>query len=87
MKAKNTKEKSRTDWARIDDMKDEHIDLSDIPEADEAFFRTAVRWPGHKRQITLRLDPDIVAFFRRQGKGYQTSINAVLRKYVEAHSR
>jgi uncharacterized protein (DUF4415 family) len=32
----------------------------------------------------LRLDPDVLAFFRKSGKGYQTTINAVLRKYVES---
>jgi len=68
-------------------MKDSDIDLSDNPELDRSFFREAVLWPGPKRQITLRLDPDILAFFRKTGKGYQTTINAVLRKYVEAQRR
>ncbi len=40
-----------------------------------------------KKQITLRLDPDVLAFFRKHGKGYQTTINAVLRKYVEGRKR
>jgi uncharacterized protein (DUF4415 family) len=68
-------------------MKDSEIDYSDIPPLPPEFFKEAVFWPGRKQQITLRLDPDILAFFRKTGKGYQTTINAVLRKYVEAHKR
>lgn len=77
------KKESRTDWARINAMKDEDIDYSDIPELDDAFFREAVAWPVHKKQITLRLDPEVLDFFKAQGRGYQTAINKVLRRYVE----
>lgn len=66
-------------------MKDEDIDTSDIPELTADFFKKAVLWPGTKKQITLRLDPDVIDFFRKKGRGYQSLINAVLRKYVEAH--
>ena len=79
----NTKRRSRTDWKRIDSLRDEDIDYSDIPKQGADFFAQAILWPGPKKQITLRLDPDVLAFFRKSGKGYQTSINAVLRKYVE----
>jgi uncharacterized protein (DUF4415 family) len=65
-------------------MPDSKIDYSDIPALGDDFFHDAIRWPGNKRQITLRLDPDILAFFRRHGRGYQTTINAVLRRYMEA---
>ncbi|MBI5100349.1 MAG: BrnA antitoxin family protein [Nitrospirae bacterium] len=54
---------------------------------DKDFFKKAVLWPGTKKQLTLRLDPDVIDFFKKQGRGYQTTINAVLRKYVEAHMR
>lgn len=64
-------------------MTDEDIDYSDIPPLGPEFFKTAVFWPGTKQQITLRLDPDVLAFFRKQGKRYQTTINAVLRRYME----
>jgi len=50
------------------------------------FFKNAILWPGFKEQITLRVDPDVLKFFRKQGRGYQTTINAVLRKYMEAQS-
>jgi len=81
--ANSTKKRSRTDWKRIDSLRDEDIDYSDIPKLGPDFFARAILWPGPKKQITLRLDPDVLAFFRKRGKGYQTSINAVLRKYVE----
>jgi uncharacterized protein (DUF4415 family) len=81
--ANSTKRRSRTDWKRIDSLRDEDIDYSDIPKLGPDFFARAILWPGPKKQITLRLDPDVLAFFRKRGKGYQTSINAVLRKYVE----
>jgi uncharacterized protein (DUF4415 family) len=80
------KKKSKTDWARLRAMKDKDIATSDIPELTDVFFKKAVLWPGTKKQITLRLDPDVIEFFKKQGRGYQSTINAVLRKYVEAHS-
>jgi uncharacterized protein (DUF4415 family) len=68
-------------------MKDSEVDFSDNPPLDGKFFAEAVFWPSRKQQITLRLDPDVLAFFRSTGKGYQTTINAVLRKYVQAQKR
>ena len=75
---------SRTDWKRIDAMRDEDIDFSDIPEQGADSFAHSIIWPGPKKQITLRLDPDVLTFFRKHGRGYQSTINAVLRKYREA---
>lgn len=86
MSVQGTKRKPRTDWKRVDAMKDEDIDTSDIPELGEAFFKNAVFWPGVKNQITLRLDPDVLSFFRKHGRGYQTVINGVPRKYMEAQT-
>jgi len=43
-----------------------------------------VRMPQSKQQITLRLDPDVIGWFKRTGKGYQSRMGAVLRSYVEA---
>lgn len=40
--------------------------------------------PETKQQITLRLDPDVIRFFKRTGKGYQSRMGAVLKSYVEA---
>src|SRR5271165_2324245 len=61
---------------------DEEIDTSDIPELTEKFWQNAVRNPFYrpvKQQLTLRLDADIIAWLRRQGKGYQTRASALLR--------
>jgi uncharacterized protein (DUF4415 family) len=68
-------------------MRDEDIDLSDSPELGQDFFANAILWPGPKKQITLRIDPDVLKFFRKRGRGYQTTINTVLRKYMEAQER
>ena len=61
---------------------DDAIDTSDIPELTEQFWQNAVRNPFYrpvKQELTLRLDADIIAWLRRQGKGYQTRANALLR--------
>jgi uncharacterized protein (DUF4415 family) len=81
---KNTKKRSRTDWKRVDALRDEDIDYSDIAKLGPDFFAEAIVWPGPKKQITLRVDPDVLTFFREQGRGYHTVINAILRKYMEA---
>ena len=66
-------------------MKDRDIDFSDIPPLDNAFFANAVlRLPRRKKSLSIRLDPDVLEWFKHQGKGYQTRINAVLRMYMEA---
>jgi uncharacterized protein (DUF4415 family) len=90
MKRSVTSKKSRTNWARVDAMKDEDIDFSDSPEiAPEMFARAVVRKGlkpvQRKEQLTLRIDSDVLEWFRRQGQGYQTKINALLRAYMEAH--
>lgn len=88
MSANDTKKNSRTDWERVRAMADEEIDTSDIPPLDDRFFVEAeLRLPEAKPSITIRLDPDVLEWFKSQGKGYQTRINAVLRRYVEAHKR
>jgi uncharacterized protein (DUF4415 family) len=77
---------SETDWVRVTQMNDADIDTSDIPELTEDFFKNArIRWPEKKQQITLRVDQDVIAWFKHQGKGYQSAMNAVLRKYVDVH--
>lgn len=69
-------------------MSDEEIDTSDIAPLDKEFFVDAeLRLPQPKELITLRLDHDVLAWFRNSGKGYQTRINAILRAYIEAHRK
>ena len=67
-------------------MKDEDIDYSDISELDTKFFKTAVlKMPEKKALITLRVDKDVLNWFKSKGKGYQTRINMLLRGYMESH--
>jgi uncharacterized protein (DUF4415 family) len=71
-------------------MQDEDIDLSDAPEITPDMFAQAVVRHGlkpapKKQQITIRVDHDVLEWFRAQGRGYQTKINALLRAYMEAH--
>ncbi len=71
-------------------MADDEIDFSDIPELTPEMFANAVWRRGlkpvsKKQQVTLRLDADILDWFRSQGSGYQTKINQLLRAYVDAH--
>lgn len=71
---------------RVDVPRDEDIDYSDIPEPDTDFFRKArVVVPPRKQQLTIRLDTDVLAWLKSQGKGYQSRINAILRAYYDAH--
>ena len=75
---------SQSNWDAVDKLAD--VDLIDesLPELDETFWQEAVFVPGPKRQITLRIDQDVVEYFRSQGPGYQRRMNAVLRRYVQA---
>lgn len=78
---------------KVAEMPDEEIDFSDIPEAGEEFFKNAKRgtmYRAVKQQTTIRLDADVLDWFKRHarnGKGYQTDINRVLRAYVEAQEK
>jgi len=66
-------------------MSDADIDYSDIPELDESFFKKeVVKLPVKKDSVTLRIDHDVLEYFKHQGRGYQTLINAVLKTYAHA---
>ncbi len=89
MNKKHTSHKSETDWQRVDALRDEDIDFSDCPEITAEMFAKATVRKGlvpiaPKAQIKLRLDADVLAWFKTQGKGYQTRINALLRAYMDA---
>ena len=77
-------EVSKTDWKRLSGMKDADIDTSDIPELDDAFFQNAELRLPLKQPVTLRLDADVLIWFKSQGHGYQTRINKLLRLYMES---
>ena len=90
MKKAAISKRSRTDWKRVDALKDEEIDLSDTPEVSPEMFARALVRQGlkptpRKAQLTLRLDSDVLEWFRKQGQGYQTKINTLLRAYMDAH--
>lgn len=80
-----------TDWEKVDALTDADIEkaVASDPDAellDEEWFSKATYVPKTKEAVTIRLDMDILEYFRKQGKGYQTKINHVLKTYVEAHS-
>ena len=82
--------KGKTDWKRLSKMTDSDIEraIASDPDTfmpnDEWVKRAQWSVPDKKDLITLRLDPDILRWFRKHGRGYQTRINAVLRAFVES---
>ena len=78
------KKDSKTDWKRLSSMTDEQINTDDIAGLDDAFFRDAQLKTPPKQPVTLRIDADVLAFFKAEGQGYQTRINQLLRKYMDA---
>jgi uncharacterized protein (DUF4415 family) len=85
--------KGRTDWKRVDALTAD--DIETMAAADEENPATrAEHWasariglPPRKTRIHASLDADVVDWFKQQGRGYQTRMNAVLRRYMEVHSR
>ena len=72
----------------IESIQDKDIDYSDIPEADETFWRRAkLQMPEPKKGIYVRLDADILDWLKSKGKGYQTRMNAMLRTLMESDRR
>ena len=71
-------------------MEDADIDYSDIPELDASFWETVeVVMPvaPEKKQISIKIDREVLDYFREDGPGYQTRMNAVLRSFVRAQRR
>lgn len=76
----------QTDWDRLRAARDEEIDYTDIPSTDTEFWKSAaISIPPGKTPVTVRMDKDVLDWFKRQGPGYQTRMNAVLRAYMTAH--
>lgn len=91
MKKEVTMQQSQTDWKAVETMQDKDINLSDLPEVSPEKFSQAIVRKGlkpvqKKSQITLRIDADVLNWFKAQGKGYQTNINALLKAYMEANN-
>ena len=77
-----------TDWAQVDAMSEAELEAS-IDAEDEGLILWETAIPvsfnlGGKKQMTIRLDEDVLDWFKAQGSGYQTRINAVLRSFVES---
>lgn len=80
---------SKTDWRRA-----ARMPVPDGSDPDDAIESVDIDWasakiplPVRKEHTTLRLDADMLAWFRAQGRGYQTKINAVLRSYFQQQAR
>lgn len=83
--ATRRKSEGKTDWERL--RREEAAGIEPERDPDEGEFdwsRVQVTMPRSKQAISVRLDADVLEFFRGQGKGYQTRINAVLRSYMKA---
>jgi uncharacterized protein (DUF4415 family) len=88
--AKNLK--GKTDYARLDAMTDEDIAKAVAADPDAAaididWSKARLVLPPGKNNVTLRVDRDVLAWFRATGKGFHTRMNAVLRAYMEAQQR
>jgi uncharacterized protein (DUF4415 family) len=86
-----SKKSIKSDLARVDALRDEDIDYTDIPDlsalGQEFWDKAVVKRAEPKAQVTIRLDREVLAWFKSQGKGYQSRINAVLRAYKETQGR
>jgi uncharacterized protein (DUF4415 family) len=87
IRAMRRRGESRTNWQKIDTMTDEEIErlISEDPgEAgiEWAWDQARLALPEAKTHVSLRVDADVLRFFKSQGRGYQTRINAVLRAYM-----
>ncbi|MFC5393610.1 BrnA antitoxin family protein [Bosea vestrisii] len=82
--------KDRTDWARIDALTDDEIEQAARSDPDWDglldidWSQVEITRPARKQPISIRLDEDVLDFFKRGGTGYQKRINAVLRSYMSA---
>ena len=80
-----------SDWRRIDAQTDGEIRRAIVtnpdtaPEVDAAWFKSArIVMPKPKQAVSLRLDREVMEWFKKQGRGYQSRIKAVLRAYVNS---
>lgn len=80
---------SRSNFARLAELTEEELEASiDFEEEGEIDWDTIqVGLPLPKQQLTLRLDAEVIAWFKSGGPGYQTRMNSVLRSYVQAQKK
>ena len=84
--------KGKTDWARVDALTDEDIARAVASDPDAAPIN--IDWsdavlviPPKKKAISIRVDEDVLDFFKREGEGYQRRMNAVLRSYMQQKAK
>lgn len=92
IKAMVARGESRTDWARVDAMSERELEASIAADADDVHedvdWSEAVKGlPPPKEHISIRVDFDVLTWFKATGKGYQTRMNNVLRVFVESRKR
>ena len=82
---------SRTDWKKVDATTEAELEASIAADPDDVrevdWTRAIVGLPPRKRDIHIRLDEDVLSFFKQTGRGYQTRINNVLRAFVQSRQR
>ena len=94
MRRSHRVKKGKTDWARVDALTDEEIDAAIAADPDAApsldaewFKKARIVLPEPKVAVSIRLDREVLDWFKRQGPRYQTRMNAVLRAYVNAQRK
>lgn len=75
------------DYEEIPELTDEWFRRADVYDGGKLVRRGRPRSNSPKRPVSLRLDPDVVAHFRRSGRGWQSRINALLRKAAKLPQR
>lgn len=80
-------EEQKARLAALAAVPDDELDYSDISPLPDIGWVKAVEELQAKRQITLRIDADVIDFFKDSGTRYQTRMNAVLRSYMNAHKK
>jgi uncharacterized protein (DUF4415 family) len=86
--SRHDRRKGKTDWARVASLTDDEIAAAVASDADAApldidWSQAVLIVPSKKKAISIRIDPDVLDYFKNEGPGYQRRINAVLRSYVE----
>jgi len=96
LREERQKRGTKTNWARLDALTDQEIEAQAIADYEESGYPDfdGPSWAGlppgigvPKKQLTVRIDQDVIDWYKAQGKSYQTRMNAVLRHYMERHEK
>jgi uncharacterized protein (DUF4415 family) len=90
--SRDDRRRGKTDWAAVDALTDEEIEAAvrDDPDAvplDVDWSQAVLLIPPRKKAISIRVDDDVLDYFKKQGAGYQRRMNAVLRSYMDQTSK